>query len=308
MDVLYHLPSQPLENSVLTIGTFDGVHLGHRLLIDRMNALAASVGGGSVVFTFWPHPRLVLNKGEVFLLNTLEERIELLERAGVGTLIVYPFTHEFSQMSYEDFVRGLLVERIGIRKLVVGHDHQFGRNREGDFAKMQHLAAQYGFRLIQSDALALDGIEVSSTRIRHALLAGDVESASRQLGYGYRVSGRVVVGNRLGRRIGFPTANISIDNSYKLLPANGVYAVEVHLGAVRYAGMLNIGVRPTLDAANRIVSLEVHLLDFEGDLYGSNLTVVFRRWIREEQRFASLDLLVAQLHRDREAVARLNLV
>ncbi len=290
-------------NPVVTIGTFDGVHLGHKKVISRLKGFAREHNGESVIFTFYPHPRLVTRPEEsnLRLLTTLEEKTELFSRSGIDHLIVFPFTKEFSQLTYAEFVKQILVDKVKTHCLVVGYDHRFGKNREGSFEYLQSCADKYGFLIEKLDALLIDEANVSSTRIRNALQQGQIEKANRYLGYRYTLHGTVVEGQRVGRKMGFPTANIEASDPHKLIPGYGVYAVEVNLSGIIYQGMLNIGSRPTFNknADNR--SIEVHIFDFGDNLYNKEVTLIFAGKIRDEQRFNSIDALTEQLKKDKTA-------
>lgn len=287
---------------VVTIGTFDGVHLGHQKVISRLKEIARRHRGESVIFTFFPHPRLITSPGEtnLRLLTTLEEKKNLFARSGIDHLIVYPFTKAFSQLTYAGFVEEILVNKLGTHCLVVGYDHRFGKNREGGFEYLQDCAQKFGFEIEKLDVLLVDEAHVSSTRIREALENGDIVLANRFLGYRFTLHGTVVDGQQVGRKIGFPTANIEASDPHKLIPGYGVYAVEAITGGKKYGGMLNIGVRPTFNrnADNR--SIEVHLFDFSGDLYNKEITLIFAGKIRNEQKFSGVDALVEQLKKDKE--------
>jgi len=295
------------RNPVVTIGTFDGVHKGHQVVISRLQEFARKYSGETVIFTFYPHPRLVTSPEEtnLRLLTTLEEKIKLFERLGIDHLIIYPFTHEFSQLSYTEFVKTILVDQIKTYCLVVGYDHKFGKNREGGFEYLQKCAKKYNFKVEKLDALSLDNTNVSSTKIRLALEEGKIKKANRYLGYQYTLHGSVVEGRRLGRRIGFPTANIEASDPHKLIPGYGVYAVRIMLNDKNYRGMLNIGTRPTFNqnADNR--SIEVHIFDFEGDIYNAEITMIFVDKIRNEQKFEGADALAEQLKKDKQSALRL---
>ncbi|RKE03512.1 bifunctional riboflavin kinase/FAD synthetase [Marinifilum flexuosum] len=294
-------------NPVVTIGTFDGVHLGHRKVIRRLQELAHRVKGETVIFTFYPHPRLVLNKENngLRLINTLEEKKVLLEAAGIDHLVIYPFTKEFSKLSYVEFVEQILVKQLGMKYLVVGYDHRFGHNREGKYEDLKVFADQLNFKIERQDVLNMDAINVSSTKIRKAIGEGDIKTANKYLGYRFFIKGDVVDGKKLGSKIGFPTANIDPQESYKLVPKDGVYAVKVDVDDKRYLGMLNIGVRPTVNNQLDNRSIEVHILGFDQDIYYKNITIHFYKRIRNEQFFASIDDLKAQLVKDKEAVVEL---
>jgi len=294
-------------NPVVTIGTFDGVHLGHRKVIRRLQELAHKVNGETVIFTFYPHPRLVLSEENngLRLINTLEEKKVLLEAAGIDHLVIYPFTKEFSKLSYVEFVEQILVKQLGMKYLVVGYDHRFGHNREGKYEDLKVFADQLNFKIERQDVLNMDTINVSSTKIRKAIGEGDINTANKYLGYRFFIKGDVVDGKKLGSRIGFPTANIDPQESYKLVPKDGVYAVKVDVDDKRYLGMLNIGVRPTVNNQLDNRSIEVHILGFDQDIYYKNITIHFYKRIRNEQFFASIDELKAQLAKDKEAVVEL---
>ncbi|WP_282015283.1 bifunctional riboflavin kinase/FAD synthetase [Marinifilum flexuosum] len=294
-------------NPVVTIGTFDGVHLGHRKVIRRLQELAHKVNGETVIFTFYPHPRLVLSEENngLRLINTLEEKKVLLEAAGIDHLVIYPFTKEFSKLSYVEFVEQILVKQLGMKYLVVGYDHRFGHNREGKYEDLKIFADQLNFKIERQDVLNMDAINVSSTKIRKAIGEGDINTANKYLGYRFFIKGDVVDGKKLGSKIGFPTANIDPQESYKLVPKDGVYAVKVDVDDKRYLGMLNIGVRPTVNNQLDNRSIEVHILDFDQDIYYKNITIHFYKRIRNEQFFASIDELKEQLAKDKEAVVEL---
>jgi len=300
---------KPFERkaSAVTIGTYDGVHLGHRAIISTLVSDAKSRGLRSVVITFEPHPRLVLGKtngSPIFLLSTLEEKLSALESLGVDCVIVIHFTKEFSETSAETFVEEVLVEKIGLAEIVIGYDHMFGKNRGGSFETLVRLAEKHHFAVRQIPEQKVDEHHLSSTAIRRFLESGDIENANKLLGAPYQLSALVIEGDRRGRTIGFPTANL-LPPTAKLIPKIGVYAVEVEVGEKRYRAMMNIGTRPTVQTQSG-VSLEVHLLDFNGDLYGKTLTVRFLTRLRDEQKFSSLDALKAQLERDKVAAQRLS--
>lgn len=291
-------------NPVVTIGTFDGVHQGHKKVIRRLQELAHKVKGETVIFTFYPHPRLVLNaeNNGLRLINTLEEKKILLEAAGIDHLVIYPFTKEFSKLSYVEFVEQILVRQLGMKYLVVGYDHRFGHNREGKYEDLKVFADKLNFKIERQDVLNMDAINVSSTKVRKAIAEGDIKTANKYLGYRFFIKGDVVDGKKLGHKIGFPTANIDPQESYKLVPKDGVYAVKVDVDDKRYLGMLNIGIRPTVNNQLDNRSIEVHILDFDKDIYYKNITIHFYKRIRNEQFFASLDELKAQLANDKQAV------
>ncbi|MCD6355168.1 MAG: bifunctional riboflavin kinase/FAD synthetase [Prolixibacteraceae bacterium] len=289
------------RNPIVTIGTFDGVHLGHHRVISKLKEFAKKYNGETVIFTFYPHPRLVTSPGEtnLRLLTTLEEKRQLLARLGVDHLIIYPFTKEFSQLSYADFVKTVLVDQIKTKCLVVGYDHKFGHNREGGYEYLKTYVKKHKFILEKLDALLLDNIHVSSTKIREALQAGNIALANRYLGYRFSLSGKVIEGVRLGRKIGFPTANIEAFDIHKLIPGYGVYAVKIVVNGKNYKGMLNIGTRPTFNQNADKRSIEVNIFDFEGDIYQKKITLFFVAKIRNEQKFNGVEALVRQLKKDK---------
>ena len=307
MKVYRDLKDFSARNPVVTLGTFDGVHKGHQAVISRLQEFAQQYNGETVIFTFYPHPRLVTSPAEtnLRLLTTLEEKIKLFESLGIDHLIIYPFTREFSQLSYTEFVKTILVDQIKTYCLVVGYDHKFGKNREGGFEYLQKCAEEHDFKVEKLDALSLDNTNISSTKIRLALEEGNIKKANRYLGYQYTLHGSVVEGKRLGRKIGFPTANIEASDPHKLIPGYGVYAVNIMLNGKKYLGMLNIGTRPTFNqnADNR--SIEVHIFDFEGDIYNAEITLVFADKIRDEQKFAGADALAEQLKKDKQSAIQL---
>jgi riboflavin kinase/FMN adenylyltransferase len=287
------------KNPVVTTGTFDGVHLGHQLILARLKEVAKKCEGETVLLTFFPHPRMVLFPDyKPLLLNTLEEKIALLEKSGVDHLIVHPFNREFSMLSSKEFILSVLVEKLHTKKLVIGHDHHFGKNREGSFAHLKEFGPIYGFEVEEIPAREVENTNVSSTKIREALQIGDVETAAAFLGYRYLLSGTVVKGRMVGRSIDFPTANINVNDPYKLIPADGVYAVRVKRVNENLKGMLNIGMRPTVDGKAR--TIEVNIFDFNADLYGETLTLEFVKRLRDEQKFDGIEALKKQLLQDRE--------
>lgn len=287
-----------VKNAVVTTGTYDGVHLGHKTIIKHLKNIAKKNNGESVVITFHPHPRMVLQENsDIKLLGTIEERIELLEEAGVDHLIIIPFTKEFSRISSLEFVRDILVNHIGTKKLVIGYDHHFGRNREGSFEHLVEFGPMYGFEVEEIPAIDIKDVNVSSTKIRSAIEEGDINKAKEYLGRNYSISGIVVAGEQIGRLMGFPTANIKIKESIKLIPGIGVYAVKVFHGNSEYKGMLNIGYRPTIGDQNDL-SIEVNLFDFKANLYDEELKIEFISKVRNEKQFKDVNQLKEQLERD----------
>lgn len=294
------------KNSAVTIGTFDGVHLGHQKIIQQLKEGAESIKGESVIFTFYPHPRMVLNPEDdtLKLLSTEEEKRELLEKLGVDHLIIHPFNKEFSRITYTEYVRDILVNKLKVKKLIIGYNHHFGRNREGSFKELKKLAPTYGFELEKIPAQDINKIEISSTKIRKALDSGDIKTANKFLGYDYSLSGRVVKGKGLGKGLGYPTANVQTENKYKLVPANGIYAVIVRYAEKQYNGMMNIGVNPTI-SANRTKTIEVNIFDFEKDIYGENIRIFFSQRLRDEKKFSSIEELKKAIDGDKEKTLKI---
>ena len=294
-----------LDNAVVTSGTFDGVHIGHQKILERLKEIAEKFNGETVVITFWPHPRLVLYPDDQSLkvLNTFEEKAELLKAEGIQHLLRIPFTKEFSQISSQQFIDHILVKQIGTRKLVIGYDHRFGKNREGSFEQLKINGPQYGFDVEEISRQDVDEVGVSSTKIRNALVAGDIDTANHFLGRPYMITGRVIKGDKLGRVLGFPTANIDIDSHNKLVPAEAIYAVEVEHENHHYGGMLYIGNRPTVGGTKR--SIEVNIFDFDKDIYGENLTIKLLASIRKDAHFVDLEALKNQLKADKESAISL---
>jgi riboflavin kinase/FMN adenylyltransferase len=285
--------------AVVTVGTFDGLHIGHQKIISRMTDIARDNNGESVLLTFNPHPRIVLNNhgGDLKFINSRKRKFQLLEFFGIDHMIILPFTKEFSQTPSEVFIEEYLVNRIGAKKLIVGYDHHFGRNREGNYKKLINQGNRLGFEVEEIPAQFVDEIAVSSTKIRKALQEGNVRLANRMLGYSYNISGTVVEGNKIGRSIGFPTANIDVDDSNKLIAAGGVYACQIEIEGEIFFGMGNIGTRPTVGIDGLVT--EVHIFDFDRDLYGKEISILFLDRIRDEKKFNDLDELKAQLITDK---------
>jgi riboflavin kinase/FMN adenylyltransferase len=296
------------SKAVVTIGTFDGVHIGHRHIIDQLKQRAAAVKGETVIITFDPHPRSVISpeKAQISLLNTLPERIRLLNEAGVDHLVVVPFDQAFAAMSAEGYVKDFLVRYFNPHTVVIGYDHHFGKGRAGNYTLLHQYGIELGFAVEQIPEQVIRETVISSTRIREALQQNDITTANALLGYAYFLEGEVVKGNQLGRTIGYPTANIKVEDEHKLTPGNGVYAVTAVLTDepdTRYKGMMNIGVRPTVDGTRSVT--EVNLFDFDRDIYGKTLRVQLHHHLRQEVRFAGLDALKAQLGADKEQAMQL---
>lgn len=294
------------RRAVITIGTFDGVHTGHVRILRQLREEAARIDGETVIITFYPHPRKVVrgSDADVRLLNTLQEKIELLSWQQTDHLVIVPFTEAFSQLTAEEYVRDFLLARFQPHTVIIGYDHRFGKGRQGDYHLLEQFSSETGFRLQEIPVHLLDEVSVSSTRIREAIQRADIDTANQLLGYPYFFSGVVVKGNQLGRTLGYPTANIEHADPEKLIPADGVYAVEAQLlpqsslfGAPMIRGMMSIGIRPTVGGTPR--TIEVNLFDFDQDIYGRELRIFVRKYLRPEAKFADLDELKAAIDRDK---------
>ena len=285
-------------NSVITIGTFDGVHLGHQKLIERIKLLSEQIEGESILITFHPHPRIVINPEDksLRLLNTIDEKIALLEKYGVDNLVIVPFSRAFSEQSPEDYINKFLVRNFHPKYIVIGYDHKFGKNRAGDFKLLEKMKVEYGYEMEEITKETLDDIGISSTKIRTALSEGDIKLANELSGHNYTLSGTVVRGLQNGRKLGFPTANIQVNDEYKLVPKTGIYAVYVYCEGKKYTGMLSIGFNPTFEGKEQ--TIEVNILDFNKDIYGENLTIEFVDFIRNEKKFESIDALIEEIKND----------
>lgn len=296
-----------IQKPVITIGVFDGVHLGHRKVISKLLSLAQKEKGESVIVTLWPHPRLVLNDDidSLRLLNTLEEKKMLLEEQHIDHLVILPFTKELSRMSACRFVEDILVNKLKVSHLLIGHDHHFGKDRGGDYHDLKDCAQSNNFKLTRVDPEKDKGSSISSTMIRKQLLDGNLKTANQYLGYEYFIRGKVVGGNRIGKKIGFPTANIEIPESYKLIPRDGVYVVKTSVGPHLHNGMLNIGKRPTINKHGYKKTIEVHLFEFEENIYDQKITLHFIERIRDEQKFKHVDQLTEQLKKDKETALKI---
>lgn len=292
-----------IPNPVLTIGTFDGVHIGHQKIIEQLNKEAKKIDGESVLFTFYPHPRMVLNPTDhgLKLIQTQEEKLDKLSKMGLQNCIVYPFTHDFSQLTALEFVRDFLVKQLKVKKLVIGYDHQFGKNREGSLAYLKTVSKKFDFEVIEIPAQEIDAVNVSSTKIRDAILKGDILLANEFLRIPFQIIGTVVDGKKLGRTIGYPTANIELNSDLKLVPAKGVYAVRINVKGIWRKGMLNIGFKPTISKENN-QTIEVNIFDFTEDIYGEKVIVQFLSKWREEQKFDGIEALKIQLKKDEETI------
>lgn len=296
-----------LISPVVTLGIFDGVHRGHMALLECLVSRAREENGESVVITFSPHPRLVLdqNKNNLSFLTTMEEKKALLEKVNVDHLIIIEFSTRFSNIQACDFIKDILVEKIGTKHLIIGYNHHFGRKGEGDFNTIKICSEELGFKLEQVQGYHSEEGAISSSSIRDALSKGNLDDANRWLGYSYSVSGTIIEGRKIGRTIGFPTANIKPDFQYKLIPGNGVYAVEVRLDDQIFPGMLSIGSNPTVNDDIRLKSIEVHILNFDKYIYGRKITVVFRKRLRDEKKFENLKQLTEQMSQDKQDTLRL---
>ena len=287
------------DETYVTIGTFDGVHLGHQKIIEKLVKEAKKANKKSVVLTFFPHPRMVLQKdASLKLLNTIEERATLLEKTDLDYLIIHPFSKDFSRMSALEFVRDILVKQLNISKLIIGYDHHFGKNREGNITQLSEYSHLYGFKVEEIPAQDIDSVSVSSTKVRRALAAGNLKTANHYLGYNFMLTGTVVNGKKLGGKIGYPTANIDVKETYKLIPKTGVYVVKSSIGRKTVFGMMNIGNRPTINGNHQ--TIEIHFFDFSKDLYHKNLTIELLYFLRDEQKFDTIEFLVHQLKKDEE--------
>tara|TARA_R110002072_G_scaffold253065_1_gene411905 strand:+ start:956 stop:1891 length:936 start_codon:yes stop_codon:yes gene_type:complete len=287
------------EKTIVTIGTFDGIHVGHQKILKDLIKTAKKEGKKSVLLTFFPHPRMVLQKdNKILLLNTIEEKSGLLEKMGLDYLIIHPFSKEFSRLTALDFVRDILVNKLNTSRLIIGYDHHFGKNREGNIHQLKEYSLLYDFKVEEIPAQDIDDVSVSSTKIRTALKEGNLKTANNYLGYHYMLNGTVVSGKKLGGTIGFPTANLEIKEPYKLVPKTGVYIIKTHINTVLYTGIMNIGFNPTVLGKHQ--TIEAHLFDFNEDLYGKEIMIEFIYFLREEHKFKSIEELVVQLNIDKE--------
>ncbi len=287
------------KKSIVTIGTFDGVHVGHQKIMEQLVATAQENNAKSVLLTFFPHPRMVLQKdNSLKLINTIAEKIEILEKTGLDYLIIHPFDKDFSRLTAFDFVRTILVNHLNTAELVIGYDHRFGKNREGNFEQLQEYGHMYDFKVTEIPAQDINQISVSSTKIRNAILNAEIEKANEYLGYSFSLEGTVVSGEKLGNTIGYPTANIELLETYKLIPKTGAYLIRSFLHGKTIYGMMNIGNRPTVNGVKE--TIEVHFFDLNKDLYGRQLTIELLTFLRDEQKFSSIEELKKQLFLDKE--------
>ena len=309
---------EPLENAVVTIGTFDGVHIGHQKILKKLIDCARETQGESVLLTFFPHPRLIINPDDegLKLINDIEEKTHRLALSGLDHLIITPFTRDFSNQSPEEYIRNVLVDKLGTKRIIIGYDHHFGKDRKGDIKNLSEQATIFDYEVLEIPEQDVDDVAVSCTRIREALIKGDVDTANKYLGYPFELTGTIVRGDQIGRTIGFPTANMHVHEKHKLIPAYGIYAVEVeiypHVPSIASGeyfepqpsniaqGMCYNGTRPTVDGMNR--KIEVNLLDFKDDLYSRTLRLRFKHFIRHDERYDSLEELQVQIKKDEEAI------
>jgi riboflavin kinase/FMN adenylyltransferase len=287
------------KKTILTLGTFDGVHVGHQKIIQKLIQNASDYNCESLILTFFPHPRMVLQEGsDIKLLNTIDEKSILLKKMGLDNLIIHPFDKEFSRLTAEEFVKTILVDSLNIEKIIIGYDHRFGRNRSATIDDLILYGNEYNFEVEQISAQEIDSVSISSTKIRNAILDGNIALANEYLGYKYIINGTVIKGKQLGRTIGFPTANLKIEEDYKLIPKNGVYIVKSNINQKTVFGVMNIGTNPTVNGEE--LSLEVHFIDFDVDLYNSKIEISVLERIRDEQKFDSIELLKLQIQKDKE--------
>lgn len=301
MQIHRDITNLPLfTNAVITIGTFDGVHLGHRQIIDSLKEEAAKANGESVIITFHPHPRKVVSSviTGVRLINTLTERIELLEKTGIDHLVIVPFTDYFASQTAEEYIRDFLVARFKPHTIIIGYDHRFGKERAGDYKMMEEKASIYNYTLKEIPEHILNTIKVSSSNIRNALLHGNIEEANNFLGYLFFFEGEVFHGDKIGRKIGYPTANLKSTDEEKIVLGDGIYAVYVEFDANRYKGMMSIGFRPTVNGKLRVT--EVNIFDFDKEIYGKTIRVSVKKYLRAEVKYDGLEALKMQLHKDKE--------
>lgn len=315
-----------LDNAVVTIGTFDGVHFGHQKIVKRLCELAKAKGGESVILTFFPHPRMIIDpeNQDLKLINTISEKAEILERLGVDHLIITPFTRDFSNLSPGEYIKNILIETIGTKHIIVGYDHRFGKDRKGGMAELVDFSETFNYTIEEIPEQDINDVAVSSTKIRNAVLEGDVALAATYLGYNFSINGPVIKGDKIGRTIGFPTANIFVEETYKLIPSDGIYAVTVEMDLevktqkskveipdsslngelstlnsklITYKGMAYIGQRPTINGMTR--NIEVNIFDFDREIYGQNIKMNFLKFLRHDVKFNGLEELTTQLHQDK---------
>ena len=292
------------KKSILTIGTFDGVHIGHNKILKRLIQDSKKNNLSSLVMTFFPHPRMILNKShEIKMIDTIDEKINLLEKTGLDNLIIHPFDNNFSKIRAKEFVEEILVKKLKIKEIIIGYDHKFGKDREASVEDLKKFGKDYMFTVKEIPAQEIDSIAISSTKIRNAILNGEIEKCNKFLGRNFILTGKVVYGDGLGKKIDFPTANIEIKETYKIIPKNGVYLVKTKINSNTYFGMMNIGIRPTVGGRNK--SLEIHFFNFKDNIYGKNVSIEIIKKIRDEEKFSSIDQLKIQLKKDEQFCLKL---
>ena len=292
------------KESILTIGTFDGVHIGHNKILKRLIQDSKKNNLSSLVMTFFPHPRMILNKShEIKMIDTIDEKINLLEKTGLDNLIIHPFDNNFSKIRAKEFVEEILVKKLKIKEIIIGYDHKFGKDREASVKDLKKFGQDYIFNVKEIPAEEIDSIAISSTKIRDAILNGEIEKCNKFLGRNFILTGKVVYGEGLGKKIDFPTANIEIKETYKIIPKNGVYLVKTKINSNTYFGMMNIGIRPTVGGTNK--SLEIHFFNFKDNIYGKNVSIEIIKKIRDEEKFSSIDQLKIQLKKDEQFCLKL---
>ena len=292
------------KESILTIGTFDGVHIGHNKILKRLIQDSKKNNLSSLVMTFFPHPRMILNKShDIKMIDTISEKINLLEKTGLDNLIIHPFDNNFSKIRAKEFVEEILVKKLKIKEIIIGYDHKFGKDREASVEDLKKFGKDYMFTVKEIPAQEIDSIAISSTKIRDAILNGEIEKCNKFLGRNFILTGKVVYGDGLGKKIDFPTANIEIKETYKIIPKNGVYLVKTKINSNTYFGMMNIGIRPTVGGTNK--SLEIHFFNFKDNIYGKNVSIEIIKKIRDEEKFSSIDQLKIQLKKDEQFCLKL---
>ena len=292
------------KESILTIGTFDGVHIGHNKILKRLIQDSKKNNLSSLVMTFFPHPRMILNKShDIKMIDTISEKINLLEKTGLDNLIIHPFDNNFSKIRAKEFVEEILVKKLKIKEIIIGYDHKFGKDREASVEDLKKFGKDYMFTVKEIPAQEIDSIAISSTKIRNAILNGEIEKCNKFLGRNFILTGKVVYGDGLGKKIDFPTANIEIKETYKIIPKNGVYLVKTKINSNTYFGMMNIGIRPTVGGRNK--SLEIHFFNFKDNIYGKNVSIEIIKKIRDEEKFSSIDQLKIQLKKDEQFCLKL---
>lgn len=311
MKIYNHIDEfKQIHNAVVTIGTFDGVHIGHQKIISRLQEVAKKSGGETVILTFFPHPRMILHPDDlnIKLISTMNEKAEKLEALGIDHLIITPFTRDFSNLTPQEYIKEILVEKIGTRHIIIGYDHRFGKDRKGGLKELQSFASDFGFDVEEIPEQDINDVAVSSTKIRNAILSGDTKTASEFLGYAFQLTGKVIKGDQLGRVLGFPTANLFIEENYKLIPSDGIYAVSIEFNHEETnpktaMGMAYIGHRPTINGMSR--NIEVNIFDFNEDIYGQTIRINFLAYLRGDEKFNSLEDLKKQLTKDEKAARKI---